>query len=143
MSRHLSVEILMKARRLLPLLATASLMAACATPEYHAAADECRGPAQQTYPVVMQQQMVRNSREVLVPDGSTICETIEVKNGDKESGFKQTRTVCRPGMRKAIEYYDEPRMVDLNQGGRDAYVRQCARNLCQQRYGNLDCKTGK
>ena len=133
----------MIAPRLFVLLATLTLMAACATPEYHAAADECRAPALQTFPVVMQQQMFRNSREVMVPDGSTICETTEVRSGDKNSGIKQTQSICRPGLRKAIEYFDEPRMVDLNQGGRDAWVRQCARNLCQQRYGNLDCKTGK
>ena len=133
----------MNIRRLILLLATASLMAACATPEYRAAADECRGPAMQSFPVVMQQQMFRNSREVLVPDFSTICETTEVRSGDRNTGIKQTQSICRPGMRKAIEYYDEPRMVDLNQGGRDAYVRQCAGKLCQQRYGNLDCKTGK
>jgi len=133
----------MNAPRLTMLLAAASLLAACASPEYHAAADECRGPALQTYPVVMQQQMFRNSREVMVPDGSTVCETTEVKSGDKNSAIRQTQSVCRPGMRKAIEYFDEPRMVDLNQGGRDAYVRQCARNLCQQRYGNTDCKTKK
>ncbi len=130
----------MRIRRL-SLLLPAILLAACATPEYQNAADECRGPALQTFPVVMQQQMVRRSREVMVPDGSTVCETTEVKSGDRDSGVKQTRSSCRPGMRKAIEYYDEPRMVDLNQGGRDAHVRQCARNLCQQRYGNLDCKT--
>ncbi len=129
--------------RLLLTFASAVLLAACATPEYHAAADECRGPALQTYPVVMQQQMVRLSREVMVPDGSTVCDTTEIKSGDRNTGIKQTQSVCRPGMRKAIEYYDEPRMVDLNQGSRDAHVRQCARNLCQQRYGNGDCKTGK
>ncbi len=133
----------MNTPRLTLLLAAASLLAACASPEYHAAADECRGPALQTYPVVMQQQMFRNSREVMVPDGSTVCETTEVKSGDRHSAIKQTQSVCRRGMRRAIEYFDEPRMVDLNQGSRDTYVRQCARNLCQQRYGNLDCKTKK
>ena len=133
----------MKVPRLFLSMLFASLLAACATPEYHAAADECRGPAFQTYPVVMQQQMFRNSREVMVPDGSTVCETTEIKSGDRTNGIKQTQSVCRPGMRRAIEYFDEPRMVDLNQGGRDAYVRQCARNLCQRRYGNMDCKTKK
>lgn len=131
----------MNAARLLVLMSTAMLLGACATPEYHAAADECRGPALQSFPVVMQQQMVRMSREVLVPDGSTVCDSVDVKSGDRE--VKQTRTVCRPGMRRAIEYYDAPRMVDLNQGGRDTYVRQCARSLCQQRYGNMDCKLPK
>ncbi len=126
---------------LLPLFAL--LMAACATPEYHAAADQCRGPALQTYPVVMQQQMFRQRREVMVPDGSTVCDTTEVKTGDRNSGIKQTQSVCRPGMRKSIAYVDEPRMVDQNQGSRDAYVRQCAHDLCRQRYGNGDCKTKK
>ncbi len=70
-----------------------------------------------------------------------MCETTEVKSSNRNAGIKQTHSVCRPGMRKAIEHYDEPRMVDQNQGSRDAYVRQCARNLCQQRYGNGDCKT--
>jgi hypothetical protein len=29
-------------------------------------------------------------------------------------------------MRKAIEYYDEPGMLDVNEGARERYVSDCA-----------------
>ncbi len=82
------------------LLASAALlMAGCATEEYRVAANECQAPALQTYPVVMQPHMFRRSREVMVPDGSTICETTEVNSKNKRGNVSQSQSVCRPGMR--------------------------------------------
>ncbi len=114
------------------LLASAALlMAGCATEEYRVAANECQAPALQTYPVVMQPHMFRRSREVMVPDGSTICETTEVNSKNKRGNVSQSQSVCRPGM------------LDMNAGNRDAYLSQCAKDLCLKRYGNLDCKVKK
>lgn len=126
----------------LPLLAVlpAVLLAACATPEYQVAAGQCRSEALKSYPVVLEQRMYRRSREVMVPDGSTLCESTQTRSGTKSTDMTKTTSVCRPGMRKAIEYYDEPGMLDVNEGARERYVSDCAASLCMQRFGNGDCK---
>ncbi len=121
------------------------MLAACATPEYQQANTECGGQGLQHYPVVQQPQVVQRSRRVQVPDGSTVCETSTVENTSKHrhTAMTQTRSVCRPGMRPATEVYNETVMVDINQGGREAWVDQCTRNLCVQRFGNDRCKPAK
>lgn len=177
----------MKHLSLLPAIAAALLLAACATPEYHQAAAECRVQAQAIYPVVLEQRMFRRSRDVWVPDGSTVCES-DVTTTSNEARRKQVRTdgaqddkdsrdghrsepadhrrrdaadgsrtvrersnatateithtmqVCRPGMRRAVEYYDEPGTVDVNADAREHQVAQCAATLCVQRFGNDRCK---
>jgi hypothetical protein len=115
-------------------------LGACATPEYQQARSQCDGEGLNLYPVVQQPQVFRRSRIVQVPDGSTVCETQSVQNKEKRTEVSSVRSVCRPGMRPATEYYDETVMVDINRGARDAHVDQCARTLCLQRYGNLKCK---
>lgn len=126
----------------LPLLAVlpAVLLAACATPEYKMAASQCRNEALKSYPVVLEQRLYRRSREVMVPDGSTICESTETQSSTKNTGMTKTTSVCRPGMRKAIEYYDEPGVRDVNESAREKYVADCAASACMQRFGNGDCK---
>lgn len=132
------------------LIGVAALLwaAGCSTPEYQHANNQCQGEGLKAFPVVQQQQVVRRSRRVEVPDGSTVCETQSVKTSDGNAASSNTsssasRSVCRPGMRPATEYYDETVMVDMNQGARDAQVMQCTRNSCLQRYGNPDCKPPK
>lgn len=130
-----------------PLFLVAVLLSAagCSTAEYQQANSQCQGEGLKAFPVVQQQQTVRRSRRVEVPDGSTICETQSVKNSDGSAGSSTSasRSVCRPGTRPATEYYDDLVMVDLNQGARDAQVMQCTRNSCLQRFGNEDCKPPK
>lgn len=87
--------------------------------------------------------MVWRSREVMVPEGSTICETTEVNSKNKRGNVSQSQSVCCPGMRRTVEYDDEPGMLDMNAGNRDAYVSPCAKDLCLKRCGNLDCKVKK
>lgn len=126
----------------LPLLAVlpAALLAACASPDYKVAAGQCRSEALRSYPVVLEQRMYRRSREVLVPDGSTFCESTESQSGSKSTSMKKTTSVCRPGMRKTIEYVDEPGTLDVNENARERYVSDCAASICMQRFGNDQCK---
>jgi hypothetical protein len=116
------------------------LAGSCATPEYQLAQGQCEAEAIAAYPVVQQPQIFRRSRQVKVPDGSTICETQTVQSQEKHTEISTVRTVCRPGMKSAREYYDETIMVDVNRDSREAHVNQCARTLCLQRYGNMKCK---
>ena len=118
----------------------AVLIGACATPEYQQARSQCEGEGINLYPVVQQPQIFRRSRTVEVPDGSTICETQSVQNKEKRTETSSVRSVCRPGMKPATEYYDETVMVDINRSARDAHIDQCARTLCLQRHGNTKCK---
>ncbi len=129
-------------RHHLPLLSLLFvLLSACATPEFQQANNECMNQGLKPYPVVMRQQIFKRSRQVMVPDGSTICESTSMESNNKNSGITQNRSVCRPGMRQVTEYYDEPGMVDINQAGRETYAANCAANLCLQRFGNAKCKT--
>ena len=169
----------MKRLTLLSVMAAPLLLAACTTAEYRQASNECRVTANASYPVVLEQRMFRRSREVWVPDGSTVCDST-VTTMSQDSSRKsvrtdgppddmddgprgqrrapgnasvvrqrsnansiettQTRQICRPGTQRMIEYYDEPGMVDINAGGREAYVSSCAATLCMQRFGNDRCK---
>ena len=115
-------------------------LSACVTAEYQQAANQCRNEALKSYPVVLEQRIFRRSRDVMVPDGSTICETSESESTAKNASMTRTTSVCRPGMRRAVEYYDEPGTVDVNAEGRERYVSDCAANLCMQQYGNGRCK---
>lgn len=119
------------------------LLASCATPEFQQANSQCQGEGLKAFPVVQQPQTFRRSRQVEVPDGSTVCESQSMQSNEKKTNTSATRSVCRPGTRTATEYYDETVMVDINQGARDAQVTQCTRNLCLQRFGNGDCKPRK
>ncbi len=130
----------MKSLALPSLVVALFALSACATAEYQQAAGECRGEAMKSYPVVLEQRMFRRSREVMVPDGSTVCESTEMQQTTKNTGMTKTTSVCRPGMRKAIEYYDEPGTVDVNEGGREQFVSGCAANRCMQQFGNPKCK---
>lgn len=130
--------------RLTPLvlsIAGAALLAACATPEYQRAAAECRSQALQAWPVVMEQRLVRRSRDVMVPDGSTVCESTETETSGKRTRITREVNVCRPGMQRATEYFDEPVTVDVNAGAREQQVSDCATSLCLQRFGNARCKS--
>jgi hypothetical protein len=88
----LSPEIPTMCRLLLTIL-PAFLLAACATPEYKLAAGQCRNEALKSYPVVLEQRMYRHSREVMVPDGSTICESTETQSSTKNTGMTKTTSV--------------------------------------------------
>ena len=127
----------------IPLVTMALLLGACATPEFEQAQGQCQGEGLRLYPVVHQPQIFRRSRQVQIPDGSTVCESQTIDNKAKHTEMSSTRSVCRAGTRPATEYFDETVMVDINQGARDAQVAQCARNLCLQRYGNAKCKPNK
>ncbi len=167
----------MKFRPLLAVLLSCLPLTACVTAEYQQAAGQCRSAALASYPVVLEQRIFRRSREVMVPDGSTVCETRRVESrsedgerrraesrdrkqvddrepikvdgrrsdererrSNTEVSISRTTNVCRPGMRPATEYYDEPGTVDVNAAGRERYVSDCAANLCMQQFGNARCK---
>ncbi len=119
--------------------AVALWVAACATPEYQRASAECRNTALQAYPVVLEQQWVRRSREMMVPDGSTTCQSIQTESTGRRSTTTQTSSVCQPGLRRAIVQVDEPATVDVNAVSRERYVADCAASLCLQRFGNGRC----
>ncbi len=65
----------MPCHRLIPALAAALLLAACATEEYRRAEAECTQQALAAHPVVLEDQMAQRSRRAWVPDGSTVCES--------------------------------------------------------------------
>ncbi len=122
------------------LCAAASVwLAACSTPEYQRAAAECRSQALQTWPVVLEQRLMRRSRTVMVPDGSTTCQSTQTQSNSRQGDTLQATSTCRQGMRRAIEYFDEPGTVDVNAGSRERYVEDCATSLCLQRFGNGRC----
>ncbi len=124
----------------LMLCAAAGLsLAACSTPEYQRAAAECRQQALQSWPVVMEQRLIRRSRTVMVPDGSTTCQSTQTQSSGRQGDTTQAMSTCRQGMRRAIEYFDEPGTVDVNAGSRERYVDDCATSLCVQRFGNGRC----
>jgi hypothetical protein len=127
------------------ILATMSalLLSACVTAEFEQMQSQCQGEGLRQFPVVQQPQVFRRSRQVDVPDGSTVCESQSIESKEKRTDMTSSRSVCRPGTRRATEYYDETVMVDLNSGAREAYANQCARDQCMKRYGNVKCKLGK
>ncbi len=130
----------MKFPLLLSALAAILVLPACTTPEFRLTHNQCQGDALRQYPVVHQPQVVRRSRQVEVPDGSTVCESQTMKNKDAGSQMSATRSVCRPGTRPMTEYFDETVMVDMNEGARYAQTEHCVRERCLQRYGNQNCK---
>ena len=130
----------MKYRLLAAAILSCLSLSGCVTAEYQQAANQCRNEALKSYPVVLEQRIFRRSRDVMVPDGSTVCESTESQSNAKNSSMTRTTSVCRPGMRRAVEYYDEPGTVDVNADGRERYVSDCATNLCMQQYGNGRCK---
>ena len=65
----------MRFHRLIPGIAAALLLSACATEEFLRAQAECAEQARATHPVMLEDRMMRQSRKAWVPDGSTICES--------------------------------------------------------------------
>ncbi len=118
----------------LPLtIALASLLlAACATPEYLGAKNECAPQAYQQYPVVNVAQLVTRTRPVQVPTGETQCTTVQQG--------AVTQSNCKQVMRTEYRPYQETAIVDVNENGRNAMMNACASQLCMARFGNADCE---
>lgn len=60
-------------------------LSGCVTAEYQQAAAQCRNAALGAYPVVLEQRIFRRSREVMVPDGSTVCESRRVESRSEDA----------------------------------------------------------
>ncbi len=54
---------------------SALLLTGCATEAYRQAEAECATQAYASYPVMLEDRLMRQSRKAWVPDGSTICES--------------------------------------------------------------------
>lgn len=121
-----------------------SLLLSCATPEYLQSNQECQMQANKIYPPALQQQTVKKSRLVTVPDGKqTYSTTYRPTGGTVNNPVYTAETQCRQGERTERQYYDEVETIDLNYDVRSDYVNNCRPNLCIQRYGNRDCEIPK
>lgn len=79
----------MKFNRLFIGIPATLLLAACATEEFRRAEAECADQARATHPVVLEDRVIRQSRKIWVPDGSTICEST-VTSTSNDSSRKTT-----------------------------------------------------
>ena len=122
-------------KRCLALLPVLLGLAACATPQYRTAQQECTPEAMRQYPIVNVMQPVTRTRAVQVPTGESRCTTVQTGNVSK--------TNCQQVMRTEYRSYQEMALIDVNDPGRSAMVNACAAQLCQQRYGNADCEPKK
>jgi hypothetical protein len=108
------------------------LLTACATKELRSAREECRATGFSKYPIDNAQIVVTRQRGVQVPTGQTNCVYTPL-------GASVTSR-CTEVMRTEYVSYQDVSTVDRNEGSRDNFVRSCARNLCQAKYGNPECK---
>jgi len=105
----------------------------CATPEYKNAQGECRDEAYQKYPIYNVPKIVTLTRPVQVPTGQTDCVTTHTGN--------VANTTCNPVTRTEYVPYQQNMIVDENAHFRNQAVRSCTAQLCNSRFGNVECKT--
>jgi hypothetical protein len=111
------------------LVLLAGSLAGCATQEYRRAETECAIDAYQQYPVNPQPALITDQRPVQVP--RMVC--------TNNAG----QTVCNHIWVTRFEPYQYWGTVDVNTEPRNAVIATCAKNLCEQRFGNPDCKDVK
>lgn len=108
----------------------------CATPEWLAENDLCRGIWTSKIPEIWQQRLVERTRYEDVPDGNIKCSSTAAKDG------KTTRTHCTQGKRRIWIPYTTVESFDLNAPARQSHVNQCIAENCVRKYGNAACKIG-
>ena len=108
--------------------ALAVALTGCATREYRRVEAECLPLAQHDYPPEFVQSNVTRQRIVPIFMGRNCITT--------PSGS----TVCQDLVQQQSVPYEESMVVDRNEEIRHSAVRACAKNLCMQRYGNVECK---
>jgi hypothetical protein len=109
-----------------------AVLQGCATKELRAARDECRPKSYAQFPADRHQEPVTRSRAVQVPTGRTDC-TVTTSGS-------RVDTTCIEEMRTEYQDYTALAMVDRNEPAREAFVNSCARDICQSRFGNPQCK---
>ena len=110
-------------------LALTVWLTGCATQEYRRVEAECTPAALHDYPAELVHGTVTRQRMVPIFMGRS-CSTMP--NGN---------TVCHDLVQQHWVPYQESVVMDRNEEVRNSAIRACAKNLCWQRYGNLECKT--
>ena len=116
----------------------------CATQEWRQANGECARNAYAAHPPINENRIVRRSELVRVPDGNTSCKTEYIRISSYSYPPKyEAKTECTQGTKLENRFYNETITVDLNKDNRDNATWNCTVRLCQQLYGNADCKPPK
>jgi hypothetical protein len=119
-------------KRHVALFLASGLLQGCATPEFRQARSECAPEAFRLHPVHRVPTLVSQTRAVQVPTGQTHCVTTQTGN--------VSNTSCQQIMRTDFVPYMESVMLDVNANSREAFMSQCAAQVCVTRYGNPECK---
>ena len=90
----------MKCRLMSAAILSCLSLSGCVTAEYQQAANQCRNEALKSYPVVLEQRIFRRSRNVMVPDGSTVCESRRVESRSEDSERRRSESRDRDRDRK-------------------------------------------
>ena len=110
-----------------------ALLSGCATKAYRAVESECAPQAWADYPENKVQVVQTRQRVIHVSTGMRSCYTS--RDGS------HTNTICNDITRPEYIPYQETVVIDQNEAVRKMAIQSCSANLCQQRYGNADCKT--
>ena len=109
------------------------VLSGCATQAHRAVQQECAQTALMDYPVNQIQMVQTRQRVVHVSMGMSSCFTS--RDG------RHAYTMCNDMSRPELIPYQETVVIDQNEAVRKMAVASCTVNLCQQRYGNAECKT--
>lgn len=115
------------------LLGVGFLLASCSTTEFREEKGICTAIWAKKIPPRYEQEMYNQFHSRQVPTGQTSCTT---------TGYGYTAyTNCTQIMR--TEYYTTPavRTVDRNASRRDAQISACTEQKCDEKYGNVECKS--
>ena len=113
------------------------LLHSCASGEYYATQDECKGKGLAQYPQKIYQYETTYYRTVEVPTGNTNCTS---KYNPYGSTYGQMDTECKQETRTESQPYRGLATADSNEEIRDSWVKTCIINTCRERYGNADCE---
>ena len=108
-----------------------ALFTGCATQEYRRIEAECTPAALQDYPAEMVHATVTRQRMVPIFMGRS-C-SVSPGGG----------TICHDLVQQQWVPYQESVVMDRNEAIRNSAIQACAKNLCVQRYGNVQCKTNE
>lgn len=123
----------MKSRPLFALVLSCLSLTACVSAEYQQAASQCRNAALGAYPVVMEQRLFRRSREVMVADGSTVCETrrVESRSGDAERTRSESRDRKPADDRESAKADDRKKIDDRERRSTTQVSVTTTTNVCR------------
>ncbi|MEE3072601.1 MAG: hypothetical protein VX378_16020 [Pseudomonadota bacterium] len=103
-------------------------LSSCGTPEYQAEQSICTATWMNRIPPRMEQEIYNETKTREVPTGRSTC----TGTGNTMQCIQEMKT----------EYYSVPavRTVDRNEAQRDVQIRACTVKVCQEKYGNGECK---